>query len=92
MVCSRGTLTLRLRPPHNKKTPTRNRVGHSCSPIFQRPLIFYPTCGELIDDREDARLTEARLLDIVSDYDEAHGTFTMCLVWNKRDKALAGVH
>ena len=44
-----------------------------------------------VDDREDARVTEARLLDVVSDYDEAHGTFTLCLVWNKREKALAGV-
>lgn len=44
-----------------------------------------------IDDREDTRLTEARLLDVVSDDDEAHGTFTLCLVWHKREKALAGV-
>jgi hypothetical protein len=44
-----------------------------------------------IDDQEDVRLAEERLLDAVSDYDEAHGTFTLCLVWHKRDKALAGV-
>lgn len=44
-----------------------------------------------IDDREDVRLTEARLLDVVSDYDEAHGTFTVCMVWHKREKAVAGV-
>jgi hypothetical protein len=44
-----------------------------------------------IDDREDARRTEASLLDVVSDYDEAHGTFTVCMVWHKREKALAGV-
>jgi hypothetical protein len=44
-----------------------------------------------IDDREDARHTEARLLDVVSDYDEAYGTFTVCMVWHKREKALAGV-
>jgi hypothetical protein len=44
-----------------------------------------------IDDREDARRTEGRLLDVVSDYDEAHGTFTVCMVWHKREKALAGV-
>jgi hypothetical protein len=43
-----------------------------------------------VDDQEDARLAEKRLLDEVSDYDEAHGTFTLCLVWHKRDKALAG--
>jgi hypothetical protein len=44
-----------------------------------------------VDDHEDARLVEKRLLNEVSDYDEAHGTFTLCLVWHKRDKALAGV-
>jgi hypothetical protein len=44
-----------------------------------------------IDDREDIRRTEARLLDVVSDDDEAHGTFTVCMAWHKREKALAGV-
>jgi hypothetical protein len=44
-----------------------------------------------VDDQEDARRAEKRLLDEISDYDEAHGTFTLCLVWRKRDKALAGV-
>ena len=44
-----------------------------------------------IEDREDARRTEWRLLDVVSHYDEAHGTFTVCVVWHKREKALAGV-
>ena len=43
-----------------------------------------------IDEEEVARLAEKHLLDVVSDYDEAHGTFTLCLVWHKRDKALAG--
>jgi hypothetical protein len=44
-----------------------------------------------IDDQEDARLIEVRLLDVISDYDEAHGTFTVCVVWHKREKALAGM-
>jgi len=44
-----------------------------------------------IDDRADTRHTEASLLDVVSDYDEAHGTFTVCMVWHKREKAIAGV-
>lgn len=44
-----------------------------------------------IDDQKDARRTETRLLDVVSDYDESHGTFTVCMVWHKREKALAGV-
>ncbi|MDQ3829210.1 MAG: hypothetical protein M3361_07855 [Candidatus Tectomicrobia bacterium] len=43
----------------------------------------------LIDDREAVRRTEDQLLDVVSDYDEAHGTFTICLVWAKDEKALA---
>jgi hypothetical protein len=43
-----------------------------------------------IDDEEDARRAEKHLLDAVSDYDETHGTFTLCLVWHKRDKALPG--
>ena len=44
-----------------------------------------------IDDREDARQIEDRLLDTIIDYDEAHGTFTVCMVWHKQEKALAGV-
>ena len=45
----------------------------------------------LIEDDEDARVLEERLLDPIIDYDEAHGTFTICMVWHKREKALAGV-
>jgi hypothetical protein len=45
----------------------------------------------LIDDGEDARQIEERLLDTIIDYDEAHGTFTVCMVWHKQEKALAGV-
>lgn len=44
-----------------------------------------------IDEAEDPRAIEDRLLDAVIDYDEAHGTFTMCLVWPKQKRALAGV-
>jgi hypothetical protein len=45
----------------------------------------------LIDDGEDARMLEDRLLDTIMDYDDAHGTFTICMVWPKREKERAGV-
>ena len=45
----------------------------------------------LIDDGGDARQIEDRLLDTIIDYDEAHGTFTVCMVWPKQEKARAGV-
>jgi hypothetical protein len=44
-----------------------------------------------VEDGEDYRALEDRLLDAVMDYDETHGTFTMCLVWPKQKRALAGV-
>jgi hypothetical protein len=44
-----------------------------------------------VDEGEDRRALEDRLLDAVMDYDEAHGTFTMCLVWLKHQRTLAGV-
>ena len=44
-----------------------------------------------VDEGEDRRALEDRLLDDVMDYDEAHGTFTICLVWPKQKRALAGV-
>ena len=44
-----------------------------------------------VDNGEDRRALEDRLLDAVMDYDEIHGTFTMCMVWPKREKARAGV-
>lgn len=44
-----------------------------------------------VDEREDRRALEDRLLDAVMDYDEAHGTFTLCLVWPKQKRTLAGV-
>lgn len=43
-------------------------------------------------DRLEARQIEDRLIDAVMDYDAAHGTFTLCMVWHQRDKALAGMH
>jgi hypothetical protein len=45
----------------------------------------------LIDDGEDARMLEDRLLDTIMDYDDMHGTFTICMVWPKHDKERAGV-
>jgi len=43
-------------------------------------------------ERLEARQIEDRLIDAVMDYDAAHGTFTLCMVWPQRDKALAGIH
>jgi hypothetical protein len=45
----------------------------------------------LVDDGEDPHAIEDRLLDPIIDYDEAHGTYTVCMVWPKRKRALAGV-
>jgi hypothetical protein len=45
----------------------------------------------LVDDGEDVRRIEDRLLDPIIDYDEAHGTFTICMVWPKQKRTLAGV-
>ena len=43
-------------------------------------------------DRLEAHEIEDRLIDVVMDYDAAHGTYTLCMVWPQRDKALAGIH
>jgi hypothetical protein len=45
----------------------------------------------LVDAGEDARMLEDRLSDAIIEYDEAHGTFTIAMVWPKREKAAAGV-
>jgi hypothetical protein len=45
-----------------------------------------------VDDREDPGAIEDRLLDPIIVYDEAYGTHTICMVWSKRKKTLAGVH
>jgi hypothetical protein len=44
-----------------------------------------------VDEGEDRRALEDRLLEAVMDYDEAHGTFTLCLVWPKSKRMLAGL-
>jgi hypothetical protein len=43
------------------------------------------------DEGVDRRALEDQLLDAVMDYDEEHGTFTICLVWPKQKRALAGI-
>jgi hypothetical protein len=40
---------------------------------------------------EEARQIEDRLIDAVMDYDAAHGTFTLCMVWREHEMARAGV-
>mgnify|MGYP001574831301 FL=1 len=42
-------------------------------------------------DRLEARQIEARLIDVVMDYDAAHGTFTLCMVWREQEKGYVGV-
>ena len=46
----------------------------------------------LVEDGDNPRTIEDRLLDPIIDYDEAHGTYTICMVWPQQKKALAGVH
>ena len=43
-------------------------------------------------DRLEARQIEDRLIDAVMDYDAAHGTFTLCMVWREHEKVYAGIH
>ena len=43
-------------------------------------------------ERLEAHQIEDCLIDAVMDYDAAHGTYTLCIVWPQRDKALAGIH
>jgi hypothetical protein len=45
----------------------------------------------LIYDGQDARSVEEYLLEAIIDYDEAHGTSTICMMWPKHEKTLAGV-
>ena len=40
---------------------------------------------------EQARQLEGRCVDAVMDYDAAHSTFTLCIVWRKHERANAGV-
>ena len=39
-----------------------------------------------------ARQIEDRCIDAVMDYDAAHGTFTVCMVWREQERPLTGVH
>jgi hypothetical protein len=43
-----------------------------------------------VDEGEDRQAPEDRLLDSVMHDDEAHVTFTLCLVWPKQQRTLAG--
>jgi hypothetical protein len=45
----------------------------------------------VVDDEGDPSAIEDRLLDPIIDYDETHGTYTICMVWPKRKRALAGI-
>ena len=40
---------------------------------------------------KEARQLEGCLIDAVMDYDTAHGTFTLCLVWRESEKTQTGV-
>jgi hypothetical protein len=42
-------------------------------------------------DRVSARQLRDRLIDAIMEYDDAHDTFTVCMVWHEREKALAGM-
>jgi hypothetical protein len=39
----------------------------------------------------DVRHMKDQLIDAVMDWDEAHGTYTLTMVWREREKAAAGV-
>jgi hypothetical protein len=41
--------------------------------------------------RLEARAIEDRLIDAVMDWDAAHGTFTLCMVWRQQEMARPGV-
>ena len=41
--------------------------------------------------RHDVSAMQDRLLDAVMDWDAAHGTYTLTMVWREREKASAGV-
>jgi hypothetical protein len=50
-----------------------------------------PRAKNLIIEIEDSSAIEDYLLDPIIDYDEAHGTYTICMAWPKREKVRAGV-
>ena len=49
-------------------------------------VVMPDTVGRL-----EARAIEERLIDVIMDYDAAHGTFTLCLVWQEHEMARPGV-
>jgi hypothetical protein len=65
-------------------------MAESTESLITAEHVLQLIIAVFVDDQEDARLVEKRLLNEVSDYGETHGTFTLCLVWHKRAKALAG--
>jgi hypothetical protein len=42
-------------------------------------------------DRVEARQLQDCLIEVVMDYDDAHGTFTVCMVWHEREKTHVGL-
>ena len=42
-------------------------------------------------DRVEARQLRDRLIEAVMDYDDGHGTFTVCMVWHEREKTHVGL-
>jgi hypothetical protein len=43
-------------------------------------------------DRMSARQLRERLIDTIMDYEDAHDTFTVCMVWREREKTFADIH
>jgi hypothetical protein len=42
-------------------------------------------------DRMSARQLREHLIEAIMDYDDAHETFTVCMVWREHEKTLAGI-
>ncbi|MDH3599936.1 MAG: hypothetical protein OEU26_09910 [Candidatus Tectomicrobia bacterium] len=42
-------------------------------------------------DRVETRQLQDRLIEVVMDYDDAHDTFTVCMVWHEREKTHVGL-
>jgi hypothetical protein len=40
---------------------------------------------------DDVRQIEDRLIDAAMDWDEAHGIYTLTMVWREGEKATAGI-
>ena len=73
------------------------RLQHLAPPAAEVVPLDWDHDGEdhniavFVDDGEDRRALENQLLEAVMDYDEVHGTFTVCLVWPKQKRMLAGI-